>query len=82
MSDHTPSHDSSPHDPSPPGTALRDTTLHDLGWDESWDALAADHAPDPTRARPARVTLQGRDLWRVHDGEREHALADPRRPVS
>lgn len=23
---------------------------------------------------PARVTLQGRDVWRVHDGEREHSV--------
>jgi ribosome biogenesis GTPase len=61
--DHT-----SPHDSPLP------VSLRDLGWDEGWDALAAELEPDPTRARPARVTLQGRDLWRVHDGERERAL--------
>jgi ribosome biogenesis GTPase len=41
-----------------------------LGWDSSWDDARA-HV-DPTRVlNAARVTLQGRDAWRVHDGVRE-----------
>lgn len=44
--------------------------LADLGWDAAWSALH--RATDPTgQWRPARVTLQGRDVWRVlaPDGE-------------
>lgn len=41
-----------------------------LGWDLSWDDVRA--VPDPDlHLRPARVTLQGRDAWRVHDGDHE-----------
>jgi len=41
--------------------------LADLGWDQSWNDLHLES--DPARSwRPARVTLQGRDVWRVHDG--------------
>jgi len=41
-----------------------------LGWDTSWNDLHLES--DPSRTwRPARVTLQGRDVWRVHDGARE-----------
>ena len=41
--------------------------LGDLGWDQSWIRPATRRRP--RRAlRPARVTLQGRDAWRVHDG--------------
>jgi ribosome biogenesis GTPase len=61
--DHTSAHDSS-----------LPASLRDLGWDESWADVAAGHTTDDSRPRPARVTLQGRDLWRVHDGERERAL--------
>ncbi len=46
------------------------TPLAALGWDQTWN----DHhlAADPGgRWRPARVTLQGRDVWRVHDGRAE-----------
>jgi ribosome biogenesis GTPase len=44
--------------------------LADLGWDQSWNDLHL--TSDPQGAwRPARVTLQGRDVWRVHDGDRE-----------
>jgi ribosome biogenesis GTPase len=47
-----------------------DPRLADLGWDQSWtvDYLARD--PE-ARRRPARVTLQGRDVWRVNDGADE-----------
>ncbi len=39
--------------------------LADLGWDPSL-------SPDlPDDLRPARVTLHGRDVWRVHDGATE-----------
>jgi len=44
-------------------------SLADLGWDLS---LLPDGAPPS--ARPARVTLQGRDVWRVHDGTAEHSV--------
>jgi ribosome biogenesis GTPase len=37
--------------------------LADLGWDRD--------LPVPAGLRPARVTLQGRDVWRVHDGTTE-----------
>ncbi len=41
-----------------------------LGWDETWND--ENDAADPDgRWRPARVTLQGRDAWRVHDGDGE-----------
>lgn len=43
-------------------------SLADLGWDPS---LLIDHRSD---GRPARVTLQGRDVWRVHDGASEHSV--------
>lgn len=44
--------------------------LADLGWDKNWNDLHLES--DPALAwRPARVTLQGRDVWRVHDGHRE-----------
>ena len=47
--------------------------LPDLGWDLSFDQ--ARNVLDPGRAlRPARVTLQGRDAWRVHDGSDESTL--------
>jgi ribosome biogenesis GTPase len=43
-------------------------SLADLGWDPSF-------LSEPlTDARPARVTLQGRDVWRVHDGTSEHSV--------
>lgn len=44
-------------------------SLADLGWDPSY-------LPDPSDddVRPARVTLQGRDVWRVHDGAAEHSV--------
>ena len=48
--------------PAPPPPV---TSLADLGWDSTWNLLAGDAADD---LRPARVTLQGRDVWRVHDG--------------
>lgn len=38
-----------------------------LGWDETWIDLYRAADPEGTW-RPARVTLQGRDAWRVHDG--------------
>ncbi|HET7900209.1 MAG TPA: ribosome small subunit-dependent GTPase A [Candidatus Nanopelagicales bacterium] len=41
-----------------------------LGWDPSWDGVRADADPSLS-LRPARVTLQGRDAWRVHDGDVE-----------
>ena len=41
-----------------------------LGWDPSWDGARADADPSLS-LRPARVTLQGRDAWRVHDGADE-----------
>lgn len=44
-------------------------SLADLGWDRSF--LLPGELPD---ARPARVTLQGRDVWRVHDGLAEHTV--------
>ena len=45
------------------------SSLADLGWDPSWhDHLTAD-------LRPARVTLHGRDVWRVHDGVAEFSVA-------
>jgi ribosome biogenesis GTPase len=49
------------------------TPLAALGWDRAW---ADEHvAADPGSSwRPARVTLQGRDVWRVHDGEAETNL--------
>jgi ribosome biogenesis GTPase len=45
-----------------------------LGWDRTWHDLI-----DPTDdavvvRRPARVTLHGRDAWRVHDGVDEHTV--------
>jgi len=48
-------------------------TLPDLGWDPSFDHVRDEH--DVAGAlRPARVTLQGRDVWRVHDGVDESTL--------
>jgi ribosome biogenesis GTPase len=44
------------------------SSLTDLGWDSLWN----DQITDTTR--PARVTLQGRDVWRVHDGRSEHSV--------
>ena len=44
-----------------------------LGWDQTWNDLHRTADPD-ARWRPARVTLQGRDVWRVHDGESETNL--------
>jgi ribosome biogenesis GTPase len=45
-------------------------SLPALGWDPSWDDDR--RVVDPTLSlTPARVTLQGRDAWRVHDGVRE-----------
>lgn len=45
------------------------SSLADLGWDPSFgDDALADHL------RPARVTLQGRDVWRVHDGTSESSV--------
>ena len=47
--------------------------LPDLGWDSWFDRARAD--VDGAQAlRPARVTLQGRDAWRVHDGVDEATL--------
>ena len=43
-------------------------SLADLGWDPTWDALVA------RDLRPARVTLHGRDVWRVHDGVLESSV--------
>jgi ribosome biogenesis GTPase len=48
-------------------------TLPDLGWDLSFDR-ARDEADGARALRPARVTLQGRDAWRVHDGAVEATL--------
>ncbi len=48
-----------------------------LGWDQTWTDLASGAHPTPARAtpwRPARVTLQGRDAWRVHDGVGERSV--------
>ena len=44
-------------------------SLADLGWDVSYlsDPLSDD-------VRPGRVTLQGRDVWRVHDGVAKHSV--------
>jgi ribosome biogenesis GTPase len=51
---------------SPPAAA----PLAALGWDQTWTDLH--RAADPAGSwRPARVTLQGRDAWRVHDGTGE-----------
>lgn len=44
-----------------------------LGWDPGWHDLI-DHDPDAAARRPARVTLHGRDAWRVHDGVDEHTV--------
>jgi ribosome biogenesis GTPase len=41
-----------------------ETSITDLGWNSSWTDVAGE-AQD---LRPARVTLHGRDVWRVHDG--------------
>ncbi len=48
-------------------------SLADLGWDSTWKlhAVGAIGGADP---RPARVMLQGRDVWRVHDGDRERTV--------
>ena len=40
-----------------------------LGWDAAWASVAAPHLA--AGLLPARVVLQGRDTWRVNDGERE-----------
>jgi ribosome biogenesis GTPase len=45
-------------------------SLADLGWDPSFLPASADGAD----LRPARVTLQGRDLWHVHDGVAEQVV--------
>jgi ribosome biogenesis GTPase len=53
----------------PPAAA----SLETLGWDQTWIDLY--RAADPTGSRrPARVTLQGRDAWRVHDGTAERTV--------
>ena len=44
-----------------------------LGWDQTWNDHHLDVDPE-ARWRPARVTLQGRDVWRVHDGDVETNL--------
>ena len=44
-----------------------------LGWDQTWNHHHLDVDPD-ARWRPGRVTLQGRDVWRVHDGDIETNL--------
>ena len=44
-----------------------------LGWDQTWNDHHLDVDPE-SRWRPARVTLQGRDVWRVHDGDVETNL--------
>ncbi len=44
-----------------------------LGWDQTWNHHHLDADPE-RRWRPARVTLQGRDVWRVHDGDVETNL--------
>jgi ribosome biogenesis GTPase len=44
-----------------------------LGWDSSWVDARARLDPSALLV-PARVTLQGRDAWRVHDGTREHVV--------
>jgi ribosome biogenesis GTPase len=44
-----------------------------LGWDQTWNDHRRDADPE-TRWRPARVTLHGRDVWRVHDGATETNL--------
>lgn len=49
-------------------------SLPALGWDHLWDD--GRRAVDPTLdLLPARVTLQGRDAWRVHDGARESVVS-------
>ena len=45
-------------------------SLAALGWDEAWNHRKHDADPE-AKWRPARVTLQGRDAWRVHDGSGE-----------
>ena len=45
--------------------------LASLGWDAGWRSLLT---PDDPASRPARVTLQGRDAWRVHDGVDERTV--------
>lgn len=47
-----------------------DQRLADLGWDQSWTDDYRARDPE-ARLRPARVTLQGRDVWRVNDGADE-----------
>jgi hypothetical protein len=47
--------------------------LPDLGWDPLFDR-ARDEIDSARSLRPARVTLQGRDAWRVHDGASESTL--------
>ena len=48
---------------------MSDTSaLAHLGWGPFF-ASSSDDA-----LVPARVTLQGRDVWRVHDGTREHSV--------
>lgn len=42
----------------------------DLGWDLTW----ADLVGSDNHLTPARVTLHGRDVWRVHDGTTEHSV--------
>jgi ribosome biogenesis GTPase len=44
-----------------------------LGWDQTWNHHHLDVDPEG-RWRPGRVTLQGRDVWRVHDGDVETNL--------
>ncbi len=46
------------------------TSLADLGWAPFWIDRSTEHP----HLRPARITLQGRDVWRVHDGDAEHTV--------
>ena len=61
---------SSPRHPSEPALTFV-PSLADLGW----DPMSIPSSVDAGGLRPARVTLQGRDVWRVHDGVAEHVVA-------
>lgn len=47
--------------------------LAELGWDDRWvtDSAQLVETGSAPSLRPARVTLQGQDAWRVHDGAGE-----------
>lgn len=48
--------------------------LATLGWDRTWHDLIESDPETRAVRRPARVTLHGRDAWRVHDGIDEHTV--------